>query len=304
MIGTTLGDIRDHIESLASEDGRYYVACARTGNRPVPVDGLAFADRASAHAAAQATEQYRATLRRYDPQVPYCDVIVREELPGWEASTGATRGTDGVRKLPPTPPASGGRDAVDFCHTVAGVVFEAIAGSAHADLQDAIMDSYLDAAETVESPDALCLRLLESIATELDARLTPDEQASVLQEAAANLPRDGSGILAPEPLAETLDSLEAVGLVDAYRIERCSAATSDESRSWTVHIEGYSLDGTPGRVVTLPLVVHLFDRLATRSVTISGAERVDGSASWRLSIETNTTGRVGGLVCVPTEGCS
>ncbi|MCY4732241.1 hypothetical protein KY092_16935 [Natronomonas gomsonensis] len=302
MIGTTLGDIRDHIESLASEDGRYYVACARTGCRPVPADELAFDSRASARAAAQATEQYRATLRRYDPQVSYRDIIVREELPGWEASDG-TPLADRTRELPPTPPERGGTDAIEFCHTVASVVFEAIAGSAHGDLQDAIMDTYLDAAEAVASPDELCLRLLESIATELDERLAPEEQAAVLREAAANLPRDDGGVLAPEPLAETLDSLEAVGLVDDYRIERCSAASGGESRSWTVCIEGYSLDGTPGRVVTLPLVVQLFDRLATRSVTISGAERVEGSGSWRLSIETNTTGRVGGLACVSTEGC-
>ena len=303
MIGTTLGDIREHIESLADEDGRYYVACARTGCRPVPADELAFESRASARAAAQATEQYRATLRRYDPQVSYRDIIVREELPGWEASKGTANGKPRARDLPPAPPESERTDAIEFCHTVASVVFEAIAGSAHVDLQDAIMDTYLEGAEAVESPDELCLRLLESIATELDERLTPDEQASVLREAAANLPTDDSEVLAPEPLAETLDSLASVGLVDDYRIERCSAS-SGASRSWTVRIEGYSLDGTPGRVVTLPLVVHLFDRLATRAVTVSGAERVDASASWRLSIETNTTGRIGGLVCVPTEECS
>ncbi|MFW5964914.1 MAG: DUF7551 domain-containing protein [Natronomonas sp.] len=305
MIGTTLGDIRDHIESLASEDGRYYVACARTGCRPVPADELAFDSRASARAAAQATEQYRSALRRYDPHVSYRDIIVREELPGWDASDGRPHGSDRTRDLPPAPLDRERTDAIEFCHTVAGVVFEAIAGSPHVDLQDAIMDTYLDAAEAVESPDELCLRLLESIATELDERLASDEQASVLREAAANLPRDDGGVLAPEPLAATLESLAAVGLVDDYRIERCSAAASGESRSWTVRIEGYSLDGTPGRVVTLPLVVHLFDRLATRSVTISGAERVAGSGSWRLAIETNTTGRVGGLVCVPTEteGC-
>jgi hypothetical protein len=303
MIGTTLGDIRDHIESLANEDGRYYVACTRTGCRPVPADELAFESRASARAAAQATEQYRAALRRYDPQVSYRDIIVREELPGWEASKGTTNGGPRARDLPAAPPESERTDAIEFCHTVASVVFEAIAGSTHVDLQDAIMDTYLKAAEAVESPDELCLRLLESIATELDGRLTPDEQASVLREAAANLPTDDSEVLAPEPLAETLDSLASVGLVDDYRIERCSAS-SGASRSWTVRIEGYSLDGTPGRVVTLPLVVHLFDRLATRSVTISGAERVAGSASWRLSIEMNTAGRVSGLVCVPTEECS
>ena len=43
MVGTTLLDIRDHIESIASEDGRYYLVCARTGDRPVPATDVRFA---------------------------------------------------------------------------------------------------------------------------------------------------------------------------------------------------------------------------------------------------------------------
>ena len=40
MIGTTLTEIRDHIESLASDDGEYYLVCARYGDRPVPASDL------------------------------------------------------------------------------------------------------------------------------------------------------------------------------------------------------------------------------------------------------------------------
>jgi len=57
MIGTTLVDIRDHIEALAGADGEYYVACGRTGDRPVPISGLRFEGRATAQSAARAAEQ-------------------------------------------------------------------------------------------------------------------------------------------------------------------------------------------------------------------------------------------------------
>jgi hypothetical protein len=79
VIGTTLVSISDHIEALSSADGEYSLVCARYGDRPVPAAGLRFESRAAARAAARATEQYRDALRRYDPQVPYYDVIVRQE---------------------------------------------------------------------------------------------------------------------------------------------------------------------------------------------------------------------------------
>ena len=78
MPDSTLTGIRERIEALASADGRYYVTCARTGDRPVPAAGHRFPDRATARAAARLTERYRAVLRRYDPQVPSYDPIVRQ----------------------------------------------------------------------------------------------------------------------------------------------------------------------------------------------------------------------------------
>ena len=76
MHDSTLTGIRDRIEALASADGRYYVACARTGDRPVPAAGHRFPDRGMAHVAAHLTGRYRARLRQYDPQVPQYDLIV------------------------------------------------------------------------------------------------------------------------------------------------------------------------------------------------------------------------------------
>ena len=76
MHDSTLTGIRDRIEALASADGRHYVACARTGDRPIPAAGHRFPDRGTAHVAAHLTGRYRARLRQYDPQVPPYDLIV------------------------------------------------------------------------------------------------------------------------------------------------------------------------------------------------------------------------------------
>jgi hypothetical protein len=73
-----LSDLRTRLEALATATGRFSVSCARTGERPVPVAGLRFPDRATARTAAQAATAYRAALRRYDPQTPHYDLIVRE----------------------------------------------------------------------------------------------------------------------------------------------------------------------------------------------------------------------------------
>ena len=78
MHDSTLTGIRDRIEALASANGRYYVACARTGDRPVPAAGHRFPDRGTARTAARLIGRYRARLRRYDPQVPPYNLIVCE----------------------------------------------------------------------------------------------------------------------------------------------------------------------------------------------------------------------------------
>src|SRR6056297_3609057 len=81
MLGTSLGEIRDHVEALASDGGTYYVVCGRTGERPVPTAGLRFEERATARNAARAAEQYRTALRRYDPRLPCHDLIVCQDVP-------------------------------------------------------------------------------------------------------------------------------------------------------------------------------------------------------------------------------
>ncbi|WP_128904255.1 DUF7551 domain-containing protein [Halorubrum amylolyticum] len=111
MIGTTLLEISDHIESLASETGEYSLVCARYGDRPVPAAGLRFESRAVARAAARATEQYRDALRRYDPRLPYYDVIVRQEFVGDEPGATPSALTSGRRGGPAAETDAGSRNS-------------------------------------------------------------------------------------------------------------------------------------------------------------------------------------------------
>jgi len=290
MIGTTLSDIRAHIESLACEAGPYYLVCARTGDRPVPADGLTFECRATARAAARATEHYRTALRRYDPQLPYHDVVVCERATDvWSHSGGACAhaGTeDRHRGL--TSDATAGRIAnrslIDFCHAVAGVVFETVAESSHAGLEDAMMDTYLAAAESIEDPDELCLRLLESMATELDARLDPSEQAALLRAAASRLP---DAAAAGTPIDAALSALQSAALLETY-VVRSLSTNPDPARSWEVTVGEYVLGNSSEEIVTLPIVVELFRYASADALSILDAEHVANreSVTWRLTLAT------------------
>jgi len=280
MIGTTLSDIRTHIESLASPQGPYYLVCGRTGDRPVPADGLAFDCRPTARAAATATEQYRRALRRYDPRLPCYDIIVCQRAE-------AVRSTEDRQcRL------SAEGSTVDFCHTVAGVVFETIADSPHANLQNAIMDRYLSLAETIGHPDELCLRLIEAIATELDARLSPAEQAEVLRTAAGRLSTPTATPTAA-PLEAALDSLQSVSMLGGYAVD-CQSVRCASTR-WELTLDDYPL-GSTDRVVTLPLVVECFRRLSSVDLRISGVERTaTAPSSWRLTLTATAGGSSGPL---------
>ncbi|WP_256391469.1 DUF7552 domain-containing protein [Natronoarchaeum rubrum] len=74
----SLRSLRARVESLATSDGRFGVACARTGFTPVPVAGLWFESREDAGLAARFASAYRARLRRFDPAMEYHDLVVHE----------------------------------------------------------------------------------------------------------------------------------------------------------------------------------------------------------------------------------
>jgi len=295
VIGTTLLEISDHIESLASETGEYSLVCARYGDRPVPAAGLRFESRAVARAAARATEQYRDALRRYDPRLPYYDVIVRQEFAGDDRTTdsGADRDADDphdVRRFsaaeasgwtlsdPAVTGRDGGgerrRDRVEFCHEAAAAVFEALSAGGHDDAESAVMDAYFELAERVTDPDDLCLCLLEAMAEALHRRLTPREQASVVSAAAAGLP----SVSATDPVSDAFASLAGVGVVDGYSRESEAGAESA-----TVLVSDYALTPRDGRFPTLPLVLELYRR--TEPERRHDAIRIaPDDEGWRISL--------------------
>ncbi|ELZ45128.1 hypothetical protein C464_12815 [Halorubrum coriense DSM 10284] len=217
MVGSTLIDIRQYIEAFATEDGQYYVRCGHTGDRPVLATGNRFPDRATAHAAARATEQYHSALRQYDPQVPYYDLIVCQTPRDitLEHSRGSrTEAEHRLSELVITDSTtSERRDIVEFCHRVAGAVFETLSEASYDRVETAVMDAYLKLAETVGDPDELCLCLLESMASELDERLSLTDQSEVLADAADRLESPPSD---DTPFDTMLAALEERGVIESY----------------------------------------------------------------------------------------
>jgi len=303
MVGPTLIDIRKHIDGLATEDGRYYLVCGRTGDRPVPAACTRFPDRAAARAAARATEQYRSALRRYDPQVPYYDLIVCEET---ARDTPAEQAREPARETPqhrlsepvitgsPTPER---RDLVEFCHRVTGAAFETLSEAGYDGVESGVMDVYFELAETVSDPDELCLCLLESMASELNERLRPADQAEVLVDAAVRLesPTDDA-----DPLDATLAALEQRGFIEGYTRSPSSVDLDGGAGSVVVQISGYALSERDGRLPVLPLTLELCRHQTERPPQSVQVAPVDGD--WQLTFGLADTVEQNGLVNVPIDG--
>jgi hypothetical protein len=305
MVGTTLVEIREHVEALASTDGAFLVRCGRTGDRPVPISGLRFERRAAARNAARAAEQYRTALRRYDPRLPYHDLIVCQETgsadprPGSGAvSTSRPQNATNpaLSERLPTEERSGPnhRELVEFCHTVAAAVFETLSEEGYDAVGTAVMDAYLELAETIPGPDGLCLCLLESMATELDEQLCPAEQADVLASAATRLPP----IDAADPsVSATLSGLEARGLFESYTRSPLSVSLDDGTRSVVVRLSEYALSPQHNRLPVLPIVLELHRHRP--DWLPSSLEAVDIGDEWRLTLVQAREIEPSGLVSAP-----
>ncbi len=304
MVGVTLVEIREHIAALARDDGDYGLICARTGERPFPVAGKRFPDRATAAAAARATEQYRAALRRYDPRLPAHDVIVREETEPISVDHGAadSEGESAAWSLRDPIVTGEGRagptaDRIEFCHSVAGAVFETLSTRGHETVESAVMDAYLDLAETVTDPDELCLCLLECMAGELQAGLTPTAQAAVCAGAAERLPPAGG---TAAPVRATFASLQRLGLVGTYRRLPAAVDLATRSRAVEVTVADYALSPRDGRLPVLPIVVDLYRRQPRWPPTALGARRADDG--WRVRIALGRERDHGSLTSVRIDG--
>lgn len=219
MVGSDLATIRSRLECLATPDGTFVVACARTGEQPFPVAGLRFPDRETAADALALAAAYRETLARYDPWTPHYDLVVH--------------GT-------PEPPADGGASRSEVCHGVVGAVFEALSAAGHEAAERAVLDGYFAAAETTTDVDDLSVVLLSCAADALDAHLDPTERAAVLRDAA-----DRVDFVAPDATPG-----EALGAVAAADLASTVTRTSD---GWRFAAAATGERGP----VTLPVAVAL-----------------------------------------------
>ncbi|MFC4450364.1 DUF7551 domain-containing protein [Halorussus aquaticus] len=279
MVGATLSDLRERIAEHHDDGGRYYVNCARTGERPVPVAGKRFPDRETAVAAAELAAEYRAELRRYDPRLPHYDLVVSED-PG---------DRDSVDPVPSAEDSLDAATASDFCHDVAAAVFEALSELGENSVERAVLEAYLHSAESVTDPDELCLVLLSTAATEIDARLDPGRQARVLRTAANRL---GTPSRLDDPMRATLARLDGLSLVGDYAVvpNGDTAADSDSEgdtgRSWRITVEEYAFEASEGRVPTLPFAVELFRHLPAETVAVADLRAMTESR-WECVVSTD-----------------
>lgn len=232
VVGRTLADIRARLDDLSVAVGPYRVVSGKTGDGPVPVDGLQFPDRGTAAEAATVGAAYRRALRRYDPRVAVHDLIVTHARPGDDAP-------DRDRSLP------------EYCHTVAGALLEALSDG-HGPVERRVMDTYLVAAERTGDRERLCLTMLESTAAALDAQLSPTDQATVVRAATRRLP---SPTVATSTLEAALTALCRTGILREFTVEP-SAETAGR-RARRVSLVGYRPSLGDGRCPTLPVVVEL-----------------------------------------------
>lgn len=307
MVGLTLLEIRERVEALASDDGDFYVVCGRTGERPIPVSGLRFADRTTAERAASATEHYRAALRRYDPHVPCYDPIACEDTGLVGRHAGDADAGDGERRgnrdsawefadpvVADANPARARRDRVEFCHRVAAAVFETLSARDADAVETAIVDAYLALAERLSDPDDLCLCLLESMAAELDAHLPPSDQAAVLARAADRLPRPAA---TDEPVTASLARLERVGLLSDFSCSPGSIQRPGGPRTAVARVSAYSLAPTEDGLPVLPVVLDLFRHRPDDPP--SGVRAAPTDDGWHLVFVFGSDVRPGRLATAP-----
>lgn len=312
MFGTTLSEIREHIDALASDDGTYSVICGRTGEQPIPVVGMSFEGRTTARSATRAAEQYRTALRQYDPSVPYYDLIVCQDIaPLVSTDHNGSRSQhedDRTHSTPnldqsPSSLALDGRPSdpnrqqlIEFCHGVAAAVFETLCDTGCRRVETAIMDAYFDLAETVTDLDELCLCLLESMATELATRLDPTEQADLLSNAATRL-----APLAPveHPVTATFTRLQRVGLVGKYTRSPWSIALDDGTRSVVVQLSEYALSPQNGRFPMLPVVLDLYRQELDWPLSV--VHVADAGESWRIRLVLSREAEPEELASVPIQ---
>ncbi|MFC7194061.1 hypothetical protein ACFQL4_04345 [Halosimplex aquaticum] len=156
------------------------------------------------------------------------------------------------------------------------------------------MDTYFERAETVEDPDDLCLCLLESMATEIDERLSPRRQADVLSATAAQL---GPGERADEPVTAALRALRRRGLVGEFTCAPAAIDRASGARSVRTTLSEYALSPQGDRLPVLPVAVELYRHrpaMAPAALRVAAADE-----GWRITVELGAEGEPDGLASAP-----
>lgn len=286
---TTLGELREYIEALASDDGEFYVVCGRYGDRPVPAAGLRFDSRATARAGLRAVRRYRQRLREYDAALPEYDLIVCQDTDHEDCPTTAWTMSD-----PVVTGQSETAGLVEFCHRIAGAVFEALSTSGHEDIEQAILDCYTEHAAERSDRDELSLCILESAADELAARLSPAKQAAVLARAAARIE---TSTVADQPVATACADLRTHGMVEDVARSPWTVSAADGQRQIVIELSGYALSERDQRLPILPVVVACFTRGLDRAPTTTRVEALDDG--WELTFVFGDDGVSDGLASTP-----
>jgi hypothetical protein len=307
----TLAEMREYIDDLASDDGPYYVACGRTGHRPVPVAGKRFDERPTARSVARVAERYRAALRRYDPQVANYDLIVRQDAP--PVVPGETDAEEPEHRswtlsepvLGGVSPAPERTDLAAFCDRVASAALELLPGGGP-NATPTVLDAHPGIPGGVADREDRAVGLLEHVATEVDARLDPSEQAEVVTGVATRLgPVAGSD----RPLGATLARLERRGLIGSYT-QQVRAVDRGVVQSIDVELSGYALSPRDGRLPVLPIAVGLFrhrsdpDPVTLRAVDVDAEGERNGGGGRDWHVEVDLAGGAGptGVACAPIRG--
>lgn len=297
-----LSDLRTRLEALATDTGRFSVSCARTGERPVPVAGRRFPDRATARTAAQVATAYRATLRRYDPQTPHYDLIVREApaAVGDASEQGVCRSERHAQAPALAPPSSPNQEPAPQCVCPAYCtrLLDAVCAAGTARGHDAVPASRMDAAVDQARAAATPVRHLATTAAQFDASVSPGDHPDLLAAAAARL---ASSRTDDTPLDATLAALDAHGLTASTARSPWSVDLDDGERIVVVRLSGYALAPQAGRLPTLPITLELARHTTGRlSESITAAPDEDG---WRLTIHRSDPPTPSGLLAAPiTEG--
>ncbi|MFC7057901.1 DUF7551 domain-containing protein [Halovenus salina] len=199
----------------------------------------------------------------------------------------------GVSPAPAIPGQQSGR--IEFCHQVAGALFETLSNEGYDEIERAVMDAYFESAETISSRDVLCLRLLEQMAAELDSQLSNTTQASVLGQAAAQLPVSSTQ---ETTLTAAFDRMEAIELLDSYSTSPWTVDPVDGERQCQITVAEYALSPLDTAIPTLPITIDLLCRQPDTTFTVSGVTRTN-SDTWQFTLTADVDGEPAGLTTAP-----